>query len=365
MASAQTVSIRVAQVSYSNVDPDGAGPATGSVVMRFELSATANLLADGIPFSMVFQSSKLMATPTNTTVKSGPLAAAPTNWNQTVDNRAGNPANVTYGGQNFDKRMIISFSQPIGNPDVPVGAISTEYAEITYWTLGSSYPQGGYITPEPGAIVPQNELSTQQGQLAFPYLSPDLSTPVPLGSSITPVTFSAFNVKCNNSGAVVLWATESEANSSYFEIQKSTNGTEWAPIGKIKSTGNSSAHIDYQYLDNQAGKGFYRIRQVDFNGNSTYTSVLPSACSAHILSATVYPVPARDQVTVTINSQQSAKTELQLIDASGKIVLKQTATIVNGVNNIILDIHNLASGNYILVSSDAALYLNKRIIVSR
>ena len=54
--SAQTVSLRVIQVSHSTADPAGAGPATGSVLIKFELSSnTAGILADGIPFSMLYQ----------------------------------------------------------------------------------------------------------------------------------------------------------------------------------------------------------------------------------------------------------------------------------------------------------------------
>ena len=362
---AQSVSVRVAQASYDNTDPDGAGPATGSVTIHFELSATANLLADGIPFSMVYQSSKLMATPTNTTVKTGPLAAAPTNWSQTVDNRAGNSVNVTYGGNTFDKRMIISFSQPVGVPDVPVGATVTAYVDITYWTLGTSYPQGGFITPEPGAILAQNELSTDGGQTTYPYLSPDLNTPVPLGASVTPVTFSSFNVKCSDKGASIAWATETESNSSHFEIQKSQNGNEWTTLNSLASTGNSSSHKDYQYLDLQGGKGFYRIRQVDLDGKSFYTNVIPSTCTSRSLSVAVYPVPADNNITVAIQSDKEVKTTLQIVDATGRVVIKQNAVIKQGNNNLVIDVHQLPSGKYILMSSDASIYLNKIFIVSR
>ena len=361
----QTVSVRVAQTSYSSVDPDGAGPATGSVVIRYELSATANLTADGIPFSMVYQSANLMATPTNTTVKTGPLAAAATSWNQNVDNRPGNPVSVTYGGINFDKRMIISFVEPSGNPNVPVGASFNSYVEITYWTLGSIFPQGGYITPEPGSIVPQNELSTDGGLTTYPYLSPNLNTSVALGQNIVPVLFSSYDVKCSDKGASLVWSTETEVNSSYFEIQKSINGNEWMGVAKVSSSGNSSSHKNYQYLDLEGGKAFYRIRQVDIDGHDVYTAVKTTACNNRAVSVTVYPTPAKNKVTVALNTDRNFKTDLQILDASGRIVYKQSAVINKGVNNIQMDVRTLAAGEYILVSSDPSIILNKKIIISR
>ena len=48
ITTAQVASMRVVQASYSAVDPDAAGPANGSVVFKFEIMASAVILADGI-----------------------------------------------------------------------------------------------------------------------------------------------------------------------------------------------------------------------------------------------------------------------------------------------------------------------------
>lgn len=70
----QTVSMRIVQTSYSAVDPDGAGPATGSVTIEFQLmTSSGTVLGDGMGLSFVYQSSQLMPTPTNTTTAQGPL----------------------------------------------------------------------------------------------------------------------------------------------------------------------------------------------------------------------------------------------------------------------------------------------------
>jgi hypothetical protein len=367
---AQDVSMRVTQVNYTSADPDGGGPATGQVTFQFELIASSAILADGFGFSMAYQTSQLMATPTNTTVPVGPLATAVA-WTQQVDNRVGNPilpAGATYGGQTFNQRMIITFNQNAGIPNCPVPTTWTPFAQITYWTLGNSYPQGGYIVAEPGTIVAQNEVSSDGGLSTYPTLSPNLNTPAPLGLNVTPVTFSKYDVRCSDRGTTLTWSTSAEYNTSYFEVEKSANGSgnDWRTIGKTSAAGNSSVNRNYQYLDLEAGTAAYRIKQVDINGRITYTDIKRSSCEAKSLDVVLYPVPAKDRLTVAIRASRAARVNLNVIDATGRIVLRQSNTTINaGNNNILLDVHNLPAGDYILVSSDPSVYINQKFVIAR
>src|ERR1019366_805758 len=194
----QTVSIRLVQTNYSSIDPDGAGPATGSVTIQFELMTSAGtILGDGLGLSFVYQSAMLMPTPTNTTTPEGPVASS-TGWNQMVDNRTGTDVSVTYGSQTFDKRMIITFNQSSGLDNASFPNAWTPVAQVTYYTLGASAPEGGYATPEDGTTLPQNSLSADGGLTSYDYLSPNLNTPLPLGSGTVPVLFTKFETHCTN-----------------------------------------------------------------------------------------------------------------------------------------------------------------------
>jgi len=363
----QTCSISVSQVSYSNVDPDGGGPALGSVVIRFSLQASVNLIADGMPFSFAFQSSKLMASSTNTTVKIGPLATAPTTWIQNADNRTGNVIGpLVYGGQSFDRRMIVSFVEPGGNPNVNVGTSNTGYVEVTFWTLSATYPHGGYITPEPGAIVPQNELSTDGGLTTYPYLSPNLNSPVPLGQPIvTPVLFTYFNADCNDKGAMLRWETATEENADFYEIQRSADGSNWKVIDKVDAAGNSAIARQYQYLDLEGGNVQYRLRQVDIDGKETYTAIRRTSCEGKSFSSTLYPVPARDKMTLVVRSDRATTTNLQILDMNGRIVKQMRTVINNGNTNIIIDVNSLPQGEYMLMSTDPSVRITKKFTVAR
>ncbi|RYY45313.1 MAG: hypothetical protein EOO06_16710, partial [Chitinophagaceae bacterium] len=268
---AQTASVRVTVNSYSAADPDGAGPATGVVTFRYEIMNETPVLADAVGLIMPFQNSKLMATPTQQITRLNEFAALP-NWNVNVDNRAGNLINRTYGGQVFDRRMIVVFNQSNGVPTLPVSNSWIAIADITYWTIGTAYPQGGYATMEPGSIVAASELSTEGGDNPIRFLSPELNNPVVIGG-VLPVLFSSFDAKCSGNGTLISWATEQETNSDYFEVQRSTDGNNWKPIGRTAAAGLSSGSRSYNQLDLEAGNAMYRIKQVDKNGAAVYTNI--------------------------------------------------------------------------------------------
>lgn len=360
---AQTVSMRVQQVGYSSADPDGAGPATAAVTVEFQLMASvAGIMADGMGLSFVYQSSMLMATPTNTTVPVGPLAVAGINWVQGVDNRVGNPVSVSYGGQSFDKRMIVNTYQNSGIPNVEVPTSWTGFIQITYWTLGNANPQGGYVTPEPGNIVAQNELSSEGGLATYPFLCPTLNSPVALGSGVVPVLFSNYQVKCLNDGAAISWSTSNEINSKYFEVEKNTNGT-WVSIAKLAAAGNSNTSRSYQYIDEEAGPAQYRVKQVDFDGAYMYTPIQASNCRSSKTDVEIYPVPANTQLTIVIRSKENRKADLQIFDAMGRVVKLQTTNLINGTNNIVIDVSGLPAGTYYLRSRGLLKDFNNKITI--
>jgi len=66
------------------------------------------------------------------------------------------------------------------------------------------------------------------------------------------------------------WETSSENNSDVFEIEWSTDGELWRLIGDVKAAGNSTESIKYSFTHRDFINGFnyYRLVQVDYNGES-------------------------------------------------------------------------------------------------
>ncbi|MEI2740190.1 MAG: T9SS type A sorting domain-containing protein [Chitinophagaceae bacterium] len=188
--------------------------------------------------------------------------------------------------------------------------------------------------------------------------------PISLGGTL-PVTFTNYDVKCNDKGALLKWGTATEQNTDRFEIQRSTNGTDWITIDNVAAAGISNSQRNYQYLDLNGGTAYYRIRQVDLDGRFIYTAVKATNCKAGQFDVTLFPVPAQSDLNVVIKSDKAVKTDLQILDMSGRIVQRTSTQINKGNNNIKLDVSQLPGGQYMLVSSDASVMINKKFTVIR
>lgn len=83
-----------------------------------------------------------------------------------------------------------------------------------------------------------------------------------------PVEFTDFSAIKVNQTALLDWGTESEHNSDYFEIERSSNGTDWNRLLTTKAAGESTSLKEYQEIDSEPldGISYYRLNQYDLDG---------------------------------------------------------------------------------------------------
>ncbi|MBS1505253.1 MAG: T9SS type A sorting domain-containing protein [Bacteroidetes bacterium] len=92
-----------------------------------------------------------------------------------------------------------------------------------------------------------------------------------------PVTLLFFKSQLNNGAVELKWATASELNFNYFDLQRSTDGKDFYSLGKISGHGTTNQRNDYQFTDNLPviGKNYYRLTSVDFdNYQETFFIIL-------------------------------------------------------------------------------------------
>jgi hypothetical protein len=132
------------------------------------------------------------------------------------------------------------------------------------------------------------------------------------GCRILPVEFASFQIEYTPKSRIgaLTWATAKEWENSHFEIERSVNDVKsWEVIGKVQGAGYSDSPLEYIFEDKslvaKGGNHFYRIKQVDFNGNFTYSNT--KAIQVDPLNGNetwiAYPVP----------SNQSQRVEIQLL----------------------------------------------------
>ncbi|MFN8251728.1 MAG: T9SS type A sorting domain-containing protein [Ferruginibacter sp.] len=171
-------------------------------------------------------------------------------------------------------------------------------------------------------------------------------------AAILPVTLLPLQAAYNEGVSHLSWATTQEINSNYFEIEHSSNGTDFTAIGRVYGSGYSSRTINYQFDDVKAGAGvnYYRLRMVDKDGSFAYSNITVVNVTVKGFFVTgVYPSPFNDRVNISISSENTGKAFIRLSDLSGRQVTVQTVTINKGVTAIGLDnLGNLGKGMYLV-----------------
>jgi len=165
-----------------------------------------------------------------------------------------------------------------------------------------------------------------------------------------PVTLLNFDANCEREVTVLSWSTASESNNDYFTIEKSTDGVNFSKISKIQGSGNSTNLINYTFKDNAPSNdiSYYRLKQVDFNGQHEYFDIIASSCS--LVDFFVVTNTKLDDNNLEFDVLTDIKEELtiSLYDYSGKLLVNEKSLANEGSNKIKLTDLELAKGIYIL-----------------
>jgi hypothetical protein len=165
-------------------------------------------------------------------------------------------------------------------------------------------------------------------------------------TTILPVKWLSYEVKTDKAGNHILWTTASELNNDRFDIEKSSNGTDWQLAGTVKAKGNSSQQTKYTYFDatSTSSKTYYRIKQVDVDGRFEYSKTLFSQSQSEQIENVSY-----DPLTSKINiSNPSLMAPAMLFNLAGTAVCEDIYGETLNVGSIEKGIYvlKLPSGNY-------------------
>jgi len=168
-------------------------------------------------------------------------------------------------------------------------------------------------------------------------------------NSPLPVDFLLFNAKCEDGRVLLTWKTAQEQNTSHFNIERSTDGTGWSVIGSQPAAGNSIDQRTYSFADNNASlNAQYRVAEYDLDGHRQYTKVLRSSCNVTTDALSLWPNPVRDKLIVNILTSSESQATIKIFDSKGALVKIQRAGVLQGTNQLTIDMKSLPSGSYSL-----------------
>lgn len=113
-------------------------------------------------------------------------------------------------------------------------------------------------------------------------------------STASPVTLSYFKGFANSNKITLSWQTEAETNSSHFVVQRSGNAKEFGNLETLKSAGESTNKINYQFSDKNplVGINYYRLLQVDKDGSVVHSKIIDINSEGGASEVIIYPNPS-------------------------------------------------------------------------
>jgi hypothetical protein len=160
-----------------------------------------------------------------------------------------------------------------------------------------------------------------------------------------PVNLISFSASSNQCDVVVKWASGVEHDLASYQLQHSTDGSQYSTIAILSPTGSNSS---YSYVDKSPAQGNnqYRLKMADNDGkyqSSAIQQVKIDCAGSNAFSINVYPNPTSNLLTVE-GMGANASSTLRVMNIHGQLVQELNTTN----NKATLDISQLPSANYVL-----------------
>lgn len=198
-----------------------------------------------------------------------------------------------------------------------------------------------------------------------------VSGPRTYGSSgILPVKLVSFEANTNDDKVDLKWITAAEVNNDFFTIEKSKDAKSWEVLNVVSGAGNSNVFIEYFDSDYSPFKGvsYYRLKQTDFDGNYSYSSIVPVKYVRNNIdgSISLFPNPVRrgEEVKISFDDIFEEKILVVLRDTKGQeFFSKVILNIEDGVLTAIPIDYSLNSGVYLVTASSENQMYSQKLLV--
>jgi hypothetical protein len=180
----------------------------------------------------------------------------------------------------------------------------------------------------------------------------DLWFRVGIGESLTvlPVEMLSFEAALHVDGTSIEleFSTASESGASHFEIEHSVNGLNYQEIGEVKASGNA-VNISYYNFEHRfpgAGINYYRLKQVDEDGNFKYSKVISILFNSGSSNFSIAPNPANHELTIYFNAIATDNGTLNLYNIEGQLL--KHLPVEDGAKKVVWAIDDIPSGIYLV-----------------
>jgi len=188
---------------------------------------------------------------------------------------------------------------------------------------------------------------------------------------ILPIRFLQFSALQKEKSVELNWKIITSEQISHFEVERSFDGRTFRKIGQLNQTVASNTTAMFRYEDTDLGSSYntiyYRVKAAGKQGTNKYTNILVVRLNKTVSEKMrVSPNPTSSIVHVSFYASARRTVEYQLMDMTGKVVLKKSYNAEVGQNIIYInDLGRFSEGAYTLMLRNGDKWEYERLILKR
>jgi hypothetical protein len=162
-----------------------------------------------------------------------------------------------------------------------------------------------------------------------------------------PIRLTEFKARWQNNDAYLWWNVDMEDNNDHFEVERSSNGTDIITAGIVQSLGNTQSSRRYDFTDKAVPGNivYYRLKQVDKDGQSTHSAIVILKRDTPEFTLSVFPNPTNGTFTLQLNGISNfERLQYQVYNLKGQLLQNNRIN----ANNTLINLSQWSSGTYLL-----------------
>ena len=163
--------------------------------------------------------------------------------------------------------------------------------------------------------------------------------------SALPTLLVSFDGKKTGKETIDLkWQITMNSTPETFEVMRSADGINFTKIGAVAG---SQGFTTYQFTDYNilSGNNYYRLRMLDRDASTTYSTIIViSNGTKGVFIHSIAPTLVTGRTKLSIQSSANTNMQLVITDINGRIVHKQSVSLMNGSQDVWLDAARFSAG---------------------
>ncbi|MEL6833054.1 MAG: T9SS type A sorting domain-containing protein [Bacteroidota bacterium] len=278
---------------------------------------------------------------------------------QSISNFSNGAGSITNEGT--DLSDVAQYTIDFAGTCAAVMQVTAIYEWISGANTVGSNDGSGNITALPGTI----DGSLSMSPSVFPGI---IFNVINVCAASLPIDLLSFTAEPNDKTVMLKWQTASEINNDFMAVERSIDGRTFQEIGRRNGAIESVAIQNYQLEDirPQPGANYYRLRQVDTDGTTTYSEIVSvyfKGEQTEVATPKIYPNVVYNGQSIQLDLQSfpvDSPINLLIVDMQGRSWPLRT---LDGGSSTQQVLPNLPAGTYILQATNQVNSQTYRFVV--